>query len=280
MLFDELERINSRPRPFGSCTTRELWTDEHTSKRMLDYHLDPGIDAASRKHAFIDLSTDWIVSRFGLAPGSRVADFGCGPGLYAVRLARRGLKVTGIDFSERSIRYAMAQAGKEGLDIYYRLEDYLGFDTPERFDLIIMIMCDFCVLDPAQRGAMLGKFRSLLRPGGHILFDVYSPAGFKARRETATYGAGLLEGFWSPEKYYGFLNVLKYEEEQVVLDKYTIVEAGRTRTIYNWLQYYSPGSIGALLSDNGFRVTDLYGDVAGKKFDPDESEFAVVAEAA
>ena len=35
-----------------------------------------------------------------------IADFGCGPGLYAQRLARAGLNVTGIDFSANSLQYA------------------------------------------------------------------------------------------------------------------------------------------------------------------------------
>ncbi len=280
MLFQELEMINARPRPFEFYTARELWTDEHTSKRMLAFHLDPDVDVSSRKAAFIDRSVDWMVSRFGLTPGSRVADFGCGPGLYASRLARRGVKVTAIDFSERSISYAIGEAEKEGLSIDYRLADYLEFDTPKRFDLIIMIMCDFCVLSPTQRKAMLSRFRSLLRPGGRVLFDVYSLAGFAGRVESAGYGPNQLDGFWSPERYYGFLNVFKYEDDMIVLDKYTIVEPGRTRTVYNWLQYYSPESIGDLLSENGFRVADMYGNVAGGPFDPAESEFAVVAEKA
>ncbi len=44
-----------------------------------------------------------------------IADFGCGPGLYATRLAQRQATVTGIDFSKRSIQYAQEVATREGL---------------------------------------------------------------------------------------------------------------------------------------------------------------------
>jgi 2-polyprenyl-3-methyl-5-hydroxy-6-metoxy-1,4-benzoquinol methylase len=278
MLFEELDKINSRPRPFESYTAAELWTDEHTSKHMLSFHLNEDIDVSSRKATFIQKSADWIVAHFDLSAGSRVADFGCGPGLYATRLARKGARVTGIDFSDRSIRYAIETAGREGLSINYLKQDYLEFESPERFDLILMIMCDFCALSPAQRTTMLGKYHDLLKPGGHVLLDVYSLVGFQQREEAAGYGLNQLDGFWSPNRYYAFTNTFKYEEEKVILDKYTILEADRMKTIYNWLQYFSPERIRVELSDSGFEINDFYSDVAGNPFDPRSGEFAVVAE--
>ena len=112
-MFEELERICERPAPFEFYTTRDLWTEEHTSAQMLSYHLNESVDAASRNSEFINRSVAWIVSRFGIGEGSTVADFGCGPGLYTTRLAKRGAKVTGIDFSERSIEYAKGVAARE-----------------------------------------------------------------------------------------------------------------------------------------------------------------------
>ena len=139
-----------------------------------------------------------------------------------------------------------------------------------------MIMCDFCALSPTQRQQMLAKFREILLPGGAILLDVYSLAAFEQREEAASYGPNLLDGFWSAKTYYGFLNTFKYEEEKVVLDKYTIVEANRTRTVYNWLQYFAPGSLQAEISAAGFSLESNYADGAGTPFDEATSEFAVV----
>ena len=38
-MFKELKEINSRPAPFQFYTADELWTNEHTAKQMLGYHL-------------------------------------------------------------------------------------------------------------------------------------------------------------------------------------------------------------------------------------------------
>lgn len=276
-MFALLEQINQRPRPFECYTASDLWTDAHTSSRMLAWHLDEKGDIASRNARFIDRSADWIVSRFNVGVGTKVADFGCGPGLYATRISRRGASVTGIDFSRRSIEYARQSAAREKLDIRYVNQDYLEFETTDRFDVVLLIMCDYCALSPAQRRRMLGRFRRNLKPNGAVLLDVYSLAAYHRREEAASYAVNLLDGFWSPDKYFGFLNVFKYDREKLVLDKYTIVEPGRTRTVFNWLQYFGPDDITREFAGAGFGVEAFYNDVAGAPFEPGADEFAVIA---
>ncbi len=185
--------------------------------------------------------------------------------------------MTGIDFSKRSIQYAQEVATREGLLIHYVNQNYLEFETDDRYHLVLMIMCDFCVLSPNQRKKMLTKFHTFLEPGGLVLLDVYSLNAFKEREETAVYEANLLNGFWSPNKYYGFQNTFKYEREKVVLDKYTIIEADRTRTIYNWFQYFSPETLEREFAECGFTIEKIFSDVAGTPFDSKANEFAVVA---
>jgi len=276
-LFKELKEINTRPAPFQFYTADELWTNEHTSKQMLEYHLNESIDVASRNRSFIERSVDWIVSYFEVDNKTEIADFGCGPGLYINRLAERGAIVTGIDFSENSLKYAKQVAAEKGLNVNYVLTNYLDFETTNRFDLITMIMCDFCVLSPEQRKKMLSKFHSLLKPDGSVLLDVYSLNSFNQREESATYEWNQLNGFWSQEDYYCFVNTFKYETEKVILDKYTIIEEMRKRVVYNWLQYYSKESLQNEFEDNGFKVEELYSNVAGKAFDSESTEIAIVA---
>jgi 2-polyprenyl-3-methyl-5-hydroxy-6-metoxy-1,4-benzoquinol methylase len=276
-MFRELKEINTRPAPFQFYTARELWTNDHTAKRMLEYHLNETIDIASRNKNFIDRSVEWIVSNFGVDKNTEIADFGCGPGLYTTGLAERNAIVTGIDFSENSLNHAKQVAAQKDLKINYVLTNYLEFETTSRFDLLIMIMCDFCALSPEQRRTMLSKFHSVLKPDGFVLLDVYSLNAFDKRAESATCELNQLNGFWSPEDYYCFVNSFKYEEEKVTLDKYTVIEESRKRVVYNWLQCFSKGSLTEEFEENGFKVEEIYSDVVGKAFDSESTEFAVVA---
>jgi SAM-dependent methyltransferase len=192
-------------------------------------------------------------------------------------LAKRGANVTGIDFSGRSIEYAKEVAAREQLNISYVKQNYLEFETEDRFDLARLIMFDFCALSPTQRKEILGKFHRFLRPGGSVLLDVYSLSAFEQKEEMATYEVNQLNGFWSPNKYYGFLNIFKYNEENVSLDKYTIIEPQRVRTVYNWLQYFAPENLEKELRDARFSFEGLCSDVAGTPYDRKSSEFAVIA---
>jgi len=271
-----IEQINQRPEVFGHYTARDLWDDDYISEKMLAFHLNAETDVSSRNRSFIERSVKWIVSHFNLQKRSMVADFGCGPGLYTERLAQHGCDVTGIDFSHRSIEYAKNSADKNGLSINYVNQNYLSFETEERFDLILMIMCDFCALSPEQRRTILSKFSRLLKPQGKVLFDVYSLVGYNERQEESRHEVNLLDGFWSPDRYDGFLNVFKYDKEKVILNKYTILQNNKTRVIYNWLQYFSPESLREEVKETGFVIKNIFADVAGSPFKADGKEFAVV----
>ena len=279
-MFNKLEEINTRPEPFEFYTADELWTDEHTSKKMLEYHLNEEIDLSSRNRDFIDRSVKWIVSHFGINTNTGIADFGCGPGLYTTRFAKNGAEVTGIDFSGRSIQYAKEVADQKGLNISYCQQNYLEFETHKRFDLITMIFCDYCALSPEQRKRMLNRFYTFLKPGGSVLLDVHSINTFNNREEAALYELNQLDGFWSSDKYYGFLNIFKYDEEKITLDKYTIIEKTRTRVVYNWLQYFSLDSLQDEFQANGFEVKEFYSDVSGTVFSADSPDMAVIAQKA
>ena len=276
-MFKELEEINSSPAPFQFYTADTLWTDNHISKKVIESHLNEDIEVSIQNREFINHSVDWIVTHFGIEKNRRVADFGCGMGTYATQLAEKGADVTGIDFSETFIQHAKEVAKQKEMDINYVLQDSLEFETEERFDLITLLLCDFCALSPSQRKTMLKKFYKFLKPDGSVLIDVYSLNAFNQREEAETYEHSRLNGFWSPENYYCFQNTFKYEEEKVVLDKYTIIEKERTRIAYNWLQYYSEDSLRKEFEENGFKVEGFYSDVTGTTTSPESLEIVIIA---
>jgi len=279
-MFKKLNEINTKPAPFQFYTAEELWTNEHTSKQMLKYHMDENIDAASWNKNLIEKSVRWMASYFKLGQNSKIADFGCGPGQYTSRLAKLGAKVTGIDFSENSINYAKKVAAENNLDIHYTVKNYLEFETRDRFDLIIMIMCDFCALSPEQRRTLLAKYQSFLKPSGSVLLDVHTFNFFDQKKESAGYEKNQLDGFWSADDYYCFVNCYKYEDEKVTLDKYTIFEESGERVVYNWLQYFNKESIVKEFECNGFTIESIFSDIAGQSFEPESPYMAVVAKKA
>lgn len=278
-MFKKLQEVNARPTVFGAYTAESLWSDSYRANQMLSFHLNEHIDVSSRNHQFIESSVEWIKQQFSIGAESRVCDFGCGPGLYANKLAGLGAEVTGIDFSIRSIEYASDQAYKLGLNVEYIKANYLDVSLTKQYDLITMIMCDFCALNPKQRKSLLIKFYELLSSDGRILLDVYSLSAFEAKEESAGYEKNHLNHFWFEEDYYCFSNTFKYDDEKVMLDKYSLfTESGKSEVVYNWLQCFDIESFQRELVGTGLRVQSVFADVSGNEYDSDKSEFAVIIE--
>jgi SAM-dependent methyltransferase len=278
-MFAELERINRRPEPYACLTIEELWADPHISERMLQFHLDPTVEAASRPADFIERSVAWIAHTFVRGP-TRIVDLGCGPGLYTGPLAETGATVTGVDFSRRSIAYAREAAARAGASVTYVDADYLTWSPEHEVDLALMIFGDYGAMAPWQRRQLLDRVHEVLAPGGAFLFDVASRAALADVEETSAYAPMLMNGFWAPAAYYGFLNTFAYPEQAISLDRYEIIEEDRSRTFCNWTRYFDPGSLAAELEAAGFVIAELLGDVAGAPYDAHAPEFAVVAKAA
>ncbi|GAL35590.1 hypothetical protein JCM19240_437 [Vibrio maritimus] len=181
----------------------------------------------------------------------------------------------GLDFSENSLHYAKQQAEQAGLEIEYRLGNYLDHKETRTFDLITMVMCDFCALNPTQRSSLLAKFKSMLAPNGSIALDVYTTSRFANQTESLMLDKNAMNGFWSAKDYWCIQSNFTYQDEKVTLDKYVIYEEESEKTVYNWLQHFSLEQIKAELEPHGLAIKASYSDLRGKPL-AEADEMAVV----
>jgi SAM-dependent methyltransferase len=243
-----------------------FWDDPHISAQMLATHLDPGTDLASRNPETIDRSVDWLVAETGLQPGAAVLDLGCGPGLYASRMAGKGLRLTGVDYSRRSIAYATDYARQHGLDITYRYQNYLELADENRYDVALLIYGDFCPLSPGQRALLLQNVRRALKPGGRFVLDV-STRECRKRHGARNGWRALESGFWKPGPHLLLEDGFDYPAQSIWLDQAIVVEADGKLSVYrNWFQDYTPETIRSELGAGGFAVESLWGDLTGQPY--------------
>ncbi|HOM03421.1 MAG TPA: methyltransferase domain-containing protein [Acetivibrio sp.] len=253
-----------------------FWDDEHISKGMLEAHLNPDWDAASRKFETIRKSCDWIIQKLGLKESSEILDLGCGPGLYCSIFSEKGYNVTGIDYSKRSIDYAQNYAKEKNLSIEYRYMNYLDMDFEEKFDIVMMIYYDFAVLPYEDRDKLLGKIKRALKQKGHFIFDVMTP---KAKKEPSkNWSINTDGGFWKPNPYMELFESFEYEEN-VVLSQHTIIEENGKVSIYRlWDKHYAPEELQEIMIKNGFRIKEVFSDFTGKEYTDDSESIAIIAE--
>ncbi len=268
-------QLQEKPQPFEPGEPL-FWTDPHIARQMLASHLDPTTDTASRRPETIDRITNWIATSVGLHPGDGILDLGCGPGLYAERLAQAGFQVTGVDFSQNSIDYAIAQAQEKKLSIQYRCDDYLELGDKALYSAALLIYGDFCPLSPEKRVRLLANVRTALKPGGCFILDVTTPRlRQKYGLKNGWYAAG--KGFWKPGPHLVLEEGFAYPDD-LFLDQSIVIEGDGKISVYrNWFQDYTPETIRAELAAGSFEVESLWGDLTGMLYTPDSEWIGIVA---
>ena len=133
-----------------------------------------------------------IAERADLA-GSQVLDVGCGGGLLAEALAKRGAEVTGIDLAKRALGVAKMHAQASELSIDYHLssaEDW-ALAHPQAFDVV----CCLEMLEHVPKpSSVINACADLTRPGGSLFFSTINrhPLAWASAIEGAEYILRLL----------------------------------------------------------------------------------------
>lgn len=226
--LDALRRIYRRPgQPEAWAQGGNLpWNDPTFGERMLREHLDETHGAASRVATERSAQVEWLSEHLQLEAGRRLLDLTCGPGLYAVEWALRGVDVVGIDFAPTSIEYATALAAERGVsrqcrfieaDVRTLLEPTPpsdpaepGRDAGRDFDAAIFLYGQLAVFPREEAVALIAAAAHRLRPGGRLAIELLCPekvdktdSNWWFTDESRLWGEGpflhLGERFWDAE---------------------------------------------------------------------------------
>jgi 2-polyprenyl-6-hydroxyphenyl methylase / 3-demethylubiquinone-9 3-methyltransferase len=123
-------------------------------------------------HRINPLRLEWIERLAGGLPGKAVLDVGCGGGILAEAMARRGAaSVLGIDLALKPLRVAQLHAMEAGLEnIDYRevAAEALADEQPAAFDLVTCMEMLEHVPEPAS---VVRACARLVKPGGLVFFS-------------------------------------------------------------------------------------------------------------
>lgn len=120
-------------------------------------------------HEINPLRLDYIDGHAAIS-GKKVLDVGCGGGILAESMARRGAEVMGIDMGEAPLQVANLHKMESGVEVEYRrtTAEALAAEVAGSFDVVTCMEMLEHVPDP---GSVIAACARLVKPGGKVFFS-------------------------------------------------------------------------------------------------------------
>jgi 2-polyprenyl-3-methyl-5-hydroxy-6-metoxy-1,4-benzoquinol methylase len=203
--------------------------------------------------------------------GREVLDLGCGPGRFAVPLAQKGFRVTGVDRTAFLLEKARLRAEAAQVEIGWVQQDMREFIRPAAFDLVISMLTSFGYFE--DRGDDLTVLRNMLRnlkPGGACVIDVKGKEG----------AARTLQRTTAEVRQDGAIVVKRcqvVDEWTRVRNEVIVIREGQERRTYRFdVTLYSGQELRDRLESVGFSDVKLYGDLSGGEYGFDAERLIAV----
>ena len=242
----------------------QWFEDESLWVETYPYMFSPARFAAAEEEI------DPLLRLIGMRPQS-ILDLCCGPGRFAVPLARRGFCVTGVDRTAFFLNKARERAAAENVAVEWVQEDMRTFVQPGAFDLALSMFTSFGYFDDKSEDlTVLRNVHESLRPGGALVMDVVGKERLARTFQPATSS--------------------KHADGSVVIDRrevlddwtrvrmeWTIIKSNAVRVFTIHHTVYSGQELKDRLTAVGFGDVRLYGSIDGAPYGREADRLIAIA---
>jgi len=185
-----------------------------------------------------------------------ILDVACGTGGHAIPLAKRGYKVTGIDYSEKMIEIAREKARKYNVNLDFHIMSMREFELNKKFDAII---CMFSAIDYLtnyeELKEALNNIKLHMNKDSLFIFDFwngfavlnsYSPLRIKISEDNDRKMIRI-----SDTKVNAIKHICEVIFNCIMIEKNVIIDQFEEKHI---VRFFFPEEIKYILDENGFEV--------------------------
>ncbi len=202
--------------------------------------------------------------------GKSVLDLCCGPGRYAIVLARRGFRVTGVDRTNYLLDKAKERISAENIEIEWVLKDMRDFIRPDSFDLILSMFTSFGYFDEKHEDVeVLKNMLTNLRPGGSCLIDIFGKEILAATRQPTK-----SEILPDNSKLVQCHEI--YDNWTRIRNEWILIKDGHAKSYKFHHTIYSGQELKDRLAQVGFEDITLYGNLDGDDYGPQAQRLIAV----
>ncbi len=216
------------------------------------------------------LEAAFVLRQLKLKKGSALLDLCCGPGRHAVEFAKKGLAVTGFDFSGEYLKEAAARAKKKKVSLRLMRGDMRRLKFSGEFDAAVNLFTSFGYFQKfADDLKTLKGVARALRPGGLFLLDLIN--------------GDFVRGHFTPRPWHDMGGHYLLEEIELNRDgarnTWTTIckKSGKTRKRSFFTRLYDKRRLSAALGKAGFKPLGFWGSFSGLPLTGERNRLIVLA---
>ncbi|MFA6449661.1 MAG: class I SAM-dependent methyltransferase [bacterium] len=229
----------------------------------------PNLEAINAERT--EAEVDFVIEALKLKKRSEILDLCCGTGRHAIELARRGMRVCGLDYNADYLETAARKAAAAGVKLELARGDMRRIPFENRFAAAINLFASFGYFErDADNFKVFSSVARSLKPGGRFLLETLNRewlvSNFQEMRCSEDENGLETElSFFDPK-------------EDVCVTRWFWKRGRRKTEMESRVKMYCYTTVKRELEKRGLRVADSYGDYDGSAYGMESGRLIIVAE--
>jgi SAM-dependent methyltransferase len=224
-----------------------------------------------RNEAEAQRQIDFLQKYLAIPKDAKILDLCCGNGRHALELKKLGYDVVGIDLSEELLDVAQKKALEDDIDLKLVRCDMREIPYNDYFDLIVQFFTSFGYFESDDENQkVLSAISKSLKIGGKFLIDYLNPdcvvKNLIQKDEKMISDFLLIQERWVDNS------------TRRVNKKITMTKDGKSSVFNESVRLYTLNEIREMAGKDGLKLTDIYGDFDGSKYDSDSPRMILIGE--